>query len=101
MKKRLSLDAIKVKSFITKLEHEKKETIVGGESQFWCSWYISGCVLSLQCGKLPADVATPAQPGSRLIPVECERQIEQSKQFEALGLKCPYPAHKPGQPAGA
>lgn len=48
-KKKLKLDNIKVESFITKLNEEDKQTVIGGESQFWCSWLISGCALSFNC----------------------------------------------------
>lgn len=100
MKKKLSLTSIEVKSFVTKLDDKNKETIVGGESQFWCSWYLSGCVLSLLCGEAPPGVATPTEPASKLNPEICRGQMEQSRQYVAIGQRCPFPAYQaqPGEP---
>ncbi len=98
MKKKLTLGSIKVESFITKLDNEKKETIVGGDSQFWCSWWVSRCALSLLCGGAPPSVATPTQPASAMAPEICRGQLEQSRQYEGIGQRCPFPVYQPQEP---
>jgi hypothetical protein len=59
-REKLKIDSIKITSFITKLDNVDGNTIQGAEnngSGWYCSWYLSGCVLSLECPTAQAETA--------------------------------------------
>lgn len=55
-KRKLTLDDIEISSFVTTINDKEKITYPGGDTAqladsdgFFCSWYLSGCMLTLNC----------------------------------------------------
>lgn len=69
MKKKMNLDALKVKSFVTKVEEIKEETVKGGrpapidipytKDLRWCTWYSE---LYTACTCNPESDLVPCEP---------------------------------------
>jgi hypothetical protein len=102
-KKKLKLNTVKIESFVTTIDDKEKETIGGASGWAVCSLYLSGCLLSATCTPAPPPIRdkTPARIVSHNQPGICQHIGDESAQWIAIGLKCPYTAVDPGTIGGA
>jgi len=88
-KKKLSLDKIEIQSFITQLNSEERKTFEGGvdTSGFFCSWYLSGCVLTLNCNTMQLDTTCKSRVKIVQLCNDTSTKMELSK---GLAETCPF-----------